>query len=528
MKKNKVLSHIITTIVIVLLQLVFISCDGEIQNNETPETTAEVDYSEIHPIDYCMNDYPGQGNFLSRSTSVFPNINGKNVSVDLFVRYSNEVPNNPNSGQAILINQCIKYKEQNPSEDVYITCTSFHFSIIAAVCLDESSPEYGKMKSLPNSDEDEDGYIRISALLVEAAKIGIYVTAIGQIDATEIGQGEISFDTYFNSRLDEVCYNLPWITPGEKVCDYLDFKKVFWTSYGDRSAADMMHVKSCTVSAYLDSNGIEHGGSVWFGSINLDGLGEDGSNAGHDSLQTGVIISDHEELYNVALNVTKLISKYSNQEDILLFRNHIRENSKKQIDLINNGRGNEIPDSEKVVYIGSDSDNIFRLYFTPLGGVLDTWDTDYNPLCKYIALLRDSEDYRVFSWNNPKYLNNFQLSYDLREYLLDSFVSNPNANNRLYLHLPGFDGNQFSDLTKGKEIGFCSINDNLGYNIHSKDIQLSYVKDGIRHYTSIISSCNFHQGALYYQANTLLVIDETETNEIFRTLGIMTSCGAIY
>ena len=91
------------------------------------------------------------------------------------------------------------------------------------------------------------GFVRVSYLLVLAAKMGIYTTVIGQIDAANnlvrdsnsniVEIPDESFVKYFNVHLKSNAFN------GENISKYLLFKECKWTSYGDKGATDMMHVK---------------------------------------------------------------------------------------------------------------------------------------------------------------------------------------------------------------------------------------------------------------------------------------------
>ena len=482
----------------------------------------EVEGEEFPPSDNITN-------FQSLSTVNFENINGKTVTADLFARAEDEALNSPNVGQGILIYQCIKYKEKNPEKEVYLSCTSFHFSVVASVCIDPESNYFGYMRSLYDEEFDEDGFYRISYLLVRAAQLGINVVVIGQLDANPVWQGEedrydYHFDEYFESHLEDES-----VIEGKKVGDFLNFKKANWTSYGDKSASDMMHVKSCTVTNYLDYNGVEHGAGVWLSSMNVDGIYPNGYSA--HGLQTGIILSEHEEIRRVVYNYTTIMADYCGQEDSALFRNKINKMNTSQTDLILEGRGEEIPLEERIVYLGSESDPVFEMYFTPVGGNAGTWETTYNPFSKYISKLNPSvsgANAITFAWNNVKYLNNFEFSKTLTNTLVYAFTNNARLNNKLYLHLPGFETEKLSGLVEGENIGRKSVND-VSLVCHNKDFQLSYVENGVRYYVTVLNSLNFHQGAMSYQANTFLVIKETKQtgNDLYVDFGKAVTAGVI-
>ena len=302
-------------------------------------------------------------NFMSRSTTIYEDINGEDVTVDTFVSHTNEAANNGSVGAGLLIYQAILYKEAHPDEDVTISFSSFRFSSLAAVNINRNSRYFGYMRNLPRQNYDRYGFVRISYLLITAAKMGINVTAVGQLDGYPHPASEPTFDEYMESFMDYPCD--PAYVENGKVRDYLNFERCQWTSYDDKAATDMMHNKMCAVSHYLDMNGVAHKNAVWSSSSNLDGIGSTAYN-GNNKMQTSTIVSDHEGIYLAARNYTDIVSQYCGQEDVYIFRTVVGEMSKKQIDLIEAGRDSEISPDERVVYLGSESDDVFEFYFAPL------------------------------------------------------------------------------------------------------------------------------------------------------------------
>ena len=452
-------------------------------------------------------------NFSSNNTTYYE-IDGKTITVDSFLRWPEWREYNPTFGEAVLLSQCIDYKKAYPQEEVYMTCTSFHFSVVAAACVDHDNPDFGLMKSLYNSTS-ENGYIRVSELLFEAAKNGIYVTVIGQIDASPVDQNgtmtpDIGFVEYFKSRQSEPCYNLDYIKSGSVVSDYMTFREAEWTSYDDdsaRSASDMMHLKSATVSAYIDCNGQIHKNSIWLSSINLDGISSSGAN-GNDGMQTGVIISDHYDLWRVLYNFTDLMKDYCSQEDIAIFRDMVIKINTDQIDTIINGREQQIPKNEQIVYLGSDSDTIFRLYFTPIGGYNNVWDETHNPFCHNLRNFYNSSDELDLIWISPKFKPNFEIGVEYLELIREAYLKSESGNNELFLQLPGVDASFFDILVKKEKVAEIAINSYPMY-WHAKDILMSYVAEE-KECVSILNSLNIHAGSMNYQVNSILEIHETE------------------
>lgn len=452
-------------------------------------------------------------NFLSRTQATYENINGQTVDVYTFYRAGGESQNNPNFSQILMVKQCLDYKLAHPDEDVKIVIASFHFSVVLAACLDENSPEYGHLKNLYEQDYDEEtGYYRLAYLLGEAAKWGVEVTALAHLHANPVkinanqSRSDIMFEDYYYPLLEEPAY-----IEGKKVGDFMTAKKFEWTSYGDQAATDMMHLKVCAVSHYIDSDGVEHkNGAVWTGSTNIDGVNYLGKN-GNDSIQTSMIVSGHFDLYRVAYNYCRLIAQYSRQQESTVFRDLVSKMATEQIALILNGRGHEIPADEQIVYVGTEDDSVFELYFTPLGGDANRWDTQNNPYCKYLQNILpqvSGEAYIELFWNNVKYKQSNDLLDTFLEVIAYSFLENPNVENYLQLCLPGMDTSGFADLKQGSNIGKLKIIDR-GVGYHTKDLQLSYSIGGERHYVTLYNSLNMHEGSMSYQVNTILVIHET-------------------
>ena len=208
------------------------------------------------------------------------------------------------------------------------------------------------------------------------------------------------------------------------------------------------------------------------------------------------------------------------------FRVEAISKTTEQVQLIMAGKSDEIDADEQIVYLGTEDDDVFELYFTPLGGDFSVWDTVYNPFVKYISeLLAASygDDYIEFIWNNPKYTQNFELGDYMLEAVNIAFERSANPQNVLHLHLPGANGENFTNLTPGVNIGYKFFN---GYyiNYHIKDLQLSYVKGGERQYITVLNSLNIHEGSGYHQTNTILVIKENDTigNDFYLEYAAMT------
>lgn len=510
--------------------------EKEKEKEETPKKKAPVSVNDVFNLGKKSSDadinaeyaalkrLDNSSNFMSRNTTVFDNINNNTVTVDTFVYLAGNKANNVSVGEGLLIYQALLYKKAHPDEEVYIDISSFRFSIEAAVNINRNSRYFGYMRNLVGQDYDKYGFVRISYLLITAAKMGIHVNVIGQMDGYPISSKDPNLEEYFTNQLNDPC-DPKYVKKGV-IGDYLNFQYCYWTSYDDNDATDMMHTKLCAVSDYIDMNGVEHKNAVWTSSSNLDGIKADGKN-GNSKMQTATIVSDHEKIYRASANYLRLIAEYCGQEDVYLFRNLVNERTTKQIQMILAGNENKIPKKEQIVYLGGPKDDVFELYFAPFGGDAVVWDEVNNPYCKYLRKMYNSDDYILFTWNNANYNNNFALGKQIEDILVSAFHKNANPRNKIYLNLENFDGSSFDDLVQGKTIGYKSFNKKDFGRIHSKDMQISYSENGKREYVSILNSLNIHGGSMCYQSNNLLVIKEDNMDEdsVFYTIAKLTTKG---
>ena len=465
-------------------------------------------------------------NFMSRGVTKFDNINGETVTVDSFISHAGEPANNVSVGAGLMIYQAILYKQAHPEEKVNISMASFRFSSLAAVNINRNSRYFGYMRNLPGKDYDKYGFVRISYLLVTAAKMGIDVTVVGQLDGYPHPASEPTFDEYMESFMDYPC-DPAYVTDG-KVKDYLNFQRCDWTSYDNKAASDMMHTKMCAVSHYLDMNGVAHKNAVWSSSTNLDGINSNATN-GNNKMQTATIVSDHEQIYRSTHNYIEIVSQYCGQEDVYIFRTVVGDMSKNQIDLIEAGRADEIAPDEQIVYLGTENDDVFELYFAPFGGDVVSWTESYNPYCKYIRKFNNSDDYVTLIWNSANYDKSTPIVLQLEDMIHRTFLDKKNPQNAIYTNLEDFDISLYKELVVGQDIGYMSLNKlELGY-LHSKDLQLSYSENGKREYVSILSSINMHGGAMSYQSNFVLVVKEDSGDEgsVYFTIADQTSTGMV-
>lgn len=481
-----------------------------------PEIAKNIEENNTHSISPYYDALPEANNpenFQGLGSTTYANINGKVVTAEAFYRVRKDSLGDPNNGMGLLIYQCIQYKRAHPEEDVKITFSSYRTSVTASVCVLPESKYYGYMRSLYGTNYDEHGFVRISYMLTEAARMGIEVTLVNQLNSYGVKQynpstgklqsrGALSYTKYFGQALESDCYNS--YAPGKKVSDFMNFVSVDWTVTDQ--TANMQHVKSASVSHYLATDGTEHTSAVYFGSTNLDENDYIGAN-GNSYSQSGVIISDHDDLYRVTYNYMQLMSRYDGQEELQELRKIVNEMNNEQIALIQADREDEIPSDEQIVYLGSENDPVFELYFTPFGGGADAWDTVANPFCKYVDKFSQSTDYVELIWNEFGY-SKCNIGKVMEQLFEKVYCENPDIRNKIAIRVTGFNTDAISQLDLGTEIGYRSIKD--GTYIHSKDILMSYEEDGVRHNVSLMTSCNFYMIAFSYRTNSLLVINETE------------------
>lgn len=539
----------------VLASLLAVSLPSVIAKGITAETITKHSYDSDMPffndymnnvysldnnasLDYWFDQLPRttkKDNFCSLDTVEYSNINGKTVTVDTFYRNVGDSLNDPNFGQGILLYQAIQYKVAHPEKDVEIYFSSYRMSSTAGVCVDPNSKFYGYMRSLFDSEYDNFGFIRISFMLVEAARMGIKVVIVPQLNSYAVNQYSetaakhyakrdiVDYHKYFDQSLNRACYSS--YENGKVVSDFLQTSYNEWNV--EERGMDMQHLKSLIVSNYRDRFGVDHDYGVFLESANLDENDYKGRN-GNTGAQSGVIITNHEKIYNCTKNYINLIAKYRNVNGIVKFREIVSNTQTEQIDAFYNGTYNLIPNDEILCYPGSSRDDVFELYFTPLAGNSGIWDKKYMPYSKYLTEMYNSRDYIVFTWNMPYDAVSNSFEYTVEDVICETFHKNRNPKNRIYMHFEAFDANKYNDLVIGKDLEYKNINQNLSTYIHSKDILMSYEHEGQRKYVSIISSCNFGNHAFWYRSNSVLVVKENENaHYVYSSIGAVSTSNCI-
>ena len=493
-----------------------------------PQIAANIKENNKHPVTPYYDSFPlanNPENFQGLGSTSYANINGKTVYAEAFYRLPDEGLHDPNYGMGLLIYQCIQYKLKHPDEDVKIGYSSYRTSVSAAVCVIPESKYYGYMRSLYGTNYDEQGFVRISYMLVEAARMGIEVTMINQLpsygvlqydpDTDELRKrSHIDYRKYFNVALNTSCYD-KYVGEGKKVSDYLAYTAVEWTVTDQTE--NMQHMKSAIVSHYLATDGTEYSPGIFVSSANFDENNYRGAN-GNNNSQSGAIVSNHDDLFRVMYNYMKLMEKYSYKEGLQELRLIMTKANEEQIALIQSGRGDEIPPDEQIVYLGTENDPIFEMYFTPIGGARDSWDIVHNPICKHMNNFAASKDYVEFVWIHAEYARPYTGTV-IEKILINKYCNEPNPNNKIVTKASKLQIDPIKALELGTEIGYQDIKG--GASTHSKDLMMSYEQNGERHYVSIMTSCNYYMIAFNLRTNSILVINETDEtgNGFYKAFG---------
>lgn len=554
-KTNKILSLLLivgilfSCVVVAALAITLSNSDvfaeGEMTDAEELAALQTLAASNAGAQSFLMYPYAG-----AKSETNY-NVNGTTVKLDLLKFHTNEIYGNNSFAEAEVIFNTIRYKLAHPAEEVYLDFSSYRFSIGAAACIDMNNSKYGSMKQLFDGDGnftigESSGrieYIRLSYLMVLAAKCGVHVRTMAQlngyylqdnvVDGKLLGYTQIneaSFLDYMNSNLTKSCFALEGLS-GKTVGDFLTNRRADWV-VKERDASDMMHYKSCTSSAILDNRGIERQNVVWLSSQNLDGINVastvpitdyngkhptvEGSN-GNNNMQTGVVIYGHADIFRVCTNYFNIQWENCAKEDVDNYRLIVRERNAQQFELINSGRGNQIPADEQILYLGSETDKVFEMYFTPLNGSTHSFDIRYNPFAKYTAKMLNSEDWIAYSLYNVKF-NEGTITKVWTQLIVEAFTKKSNVNNKLRIHcVDNLTGNnnwfksQYDFLVVGENIGFKEVQ--YPYQLpwlHNKDVTVSWKENGERQYVVVQTSINIHSGAFSHQSNYMLVVHEND------------------
>ena len=478
--------------------------------------------------DYINDDYDkyprGQNrtSLLSRSTASYGIIKNSNEKVlaDSYYSGAGEALNSPDAGMGILLYNTILYKIANPQEQVSIAFISRDISISAAVCVIPQSRYYGYMRSLEGEeiDYDENGFIRISFMLVEAAKMGIKVSVVAH-DGEESDEGdpEENFKAYFVQALEQDCYKK--YADGKKVSDNMSFTALNW------SEEQSLRMRALTVSHYVDRFGVSFKNAVFFSGDSLDAVDEKGHCG---KARSGVAVTGHNEIYNATVNFIDLVADYSDADGFAKLKEIVDARNTAQSKLIAEGKETKISQKEQILWLGNAEDTIFKLCFLCGEGGIGSASALYS--AELDALAASAKEYpdeqRIFAANFESYRGNVELYRALNEKLKAAFVDSANSVNRFEIGAKEFENDIFSALKVGESVGYFKIKSDDAPD--STETVMSYVKNGVRRYVSVIPSYEF-EDAEARSVTSMITITETDEvgDRFYLGIGLHSSEGCI-
>ena len=170
-----------------------------------------------------------------------------------------------------------------------------------------------------------------------------------------------------------------------------------------------------------------------------------------------------------------------------------------------------------IVYLGTKEDDVFKVYFTPLGSDVNMWDEIYNPFSFYYRDIQKNDDYLLLMIVTPKFYR-----FTLSDYYLDMIGKTLNINDK------GKASISFPNYINFDDFKITNVHTWNGQYKHNKDVLLSYSIDGNRVYVSILNSLNTHSGSSNYQCNHIFIITEKNyDNSIFKLISYLSSDGFI-
>lgn len=456
---------------------------------------------------------------LSRNTVVYNDINGSRVLADAYYGGEDEALNDPDAGVGMLLYSAITYKIANPDENVSISLVCGDMSLSTAVCVIPQSRYFGYMRALEGKDYDGNGFIRIAFLLVEAAKMGIDVTVVGQTSGEESSEKpEDSFESYFGNALKQDCYGK--YAKGAKVADYMSFSTVDWKSEenGDKP---MVGLTALTVSSYLDRYGESHENAVFFSQTALSAVDGKGLNG---PARSGVAITGHGEIYNATVNFIDLVAANSGAEGFDTFKKTLEERSSAQRSMIESGFEYLIAENEQIVWLGGWNDSVFKLCFAQ-GGAVDGENIVRDSFCEKLESLGEAatlypNDHRILSLSG---INSSLLSF-ADGIVNTAFVENSHAENRLEIRADGYKNEALSELLVGESIGYLDLDGS--FVAGSAEALLSYIENDERKFVSLILSGDVEKTSCI---NSMLSITESEKmgDAFYASMGVASTDGCI-
>ena len=441
---------------------------------------------------------------LSRNTALYKASWGRKVLADAYYCAEGEEYGTNEAAVGLLLYNSIIYKIENPKASVSISFTASKIDIETAVCVVYQSRYFGYVRDLEGegNDFDRNGFIRISYMLVEAAKMGIDVNIVS------LTGEEDDFTLYIGNGLLSDCYKK--YADGKKVCDYLTLETVKWSEEG---AGDAISLTALTVSAYTDRfNDKYTDGAVFISGGGLSGVDENGKRVESCS---GITITGHKEIYDVTKNFIGLLGKYSGEDEFDTFKKVLNERIDAQTDMFGLGLQALIPQNERVIWLGDGDDSVFKLCFSIGEGKAYSLYKSEIEAFEYSAG-KYPEESRVMLLNTSTYKDGSALLSKVSDAVGSAFADNKNGANRLSLTAKGYKNQKLSSLASG-EIGYVSHSDK---GAGSDELLLSYLTEDGRVYVTLLSSPLMEDGD-ESRVDMLLSVSESEAlgDSFFMAIG---------
>lgn len=441
---------------------------------------------------------------LSRNTAFYKNAEGKKILADAYYCAEGEEYGTNEAAVGLLLYNSIIYKIENPKASVSISFTSSDIDIETAVCVVYQSRYFGYVRDIEGegNEYDGNGFIRISYMLVEAAKMGIDVNI-----ASLTGEKD-DFTLYIGRGLESKCYSK--YAKGKSVSDYLTLETVKWSEDG---AGDAISLTALTVSAYTDRFKDKYiDGAVFISGGGLSGVDENGKRVESCS---GVTVTGHKEIYNVTKNFIGLLAEYSDEDEFDAFKKVLNERNAAQTDMFARGKQASIPEKERIIWLGDENDGVFKLCFSiGEGKAYSLYESEIAALASFAEKYPDES--RVLLLNTSTYKDGSALLSKVSDAVGSAFADGKNSENRLSLTVKGYKNQKLSSLTS-EEIGYVSHSDKGS---GSDELLLSYLTEDGRVYVTLLSSPLMEDGD-ESRVDMLLSISESEAlgDSFFMAIG---------
>ena len=365
-----------------------------------------------------------------------------------------------------LIWRSIQYKKKYNNKDVKIAMAIYHIDNNITMNVNPNSKYYGMVKSDGNSDGD---FLNINSLCNIAKDNGVSVRILYNYSYYK-SKGESDMKWREDTTLSKV-YSI------EPICE---IRKAQWNPYNK----DQMHNKFITTSHYLNNDEIIEN-SVYVSTSNMDN---------HTSLgNTGVVINNHQELYNAYNNYFNIMWRNSNnvnsfRDEMLYYHNQNSLNYE---------------------------DDYFEAFFYPVPNINnDAWNTQSNVIAKTISNLDiDTKNWiKINMWHFKGDQFGKKLIDELNKLSNASIkiVYCKDTNNTIHTYSNSMireHGRNENKNQTGNTSGIKKINHTSGFGgSHAKNIIFKTIIQNQPTYYIITGSTNLKSSAFKRKANNQLLL----------------------